>query len=533
MRSVPARLHRKGCRVTLWAPPSRLATPGEQIGVEALAYPASAADVGAHFRLAGHRYPARAALRLITCTARIAAAVALCTQRFTSKASAAHPAAKNRAVAFVGLDEPVPVHGHRDRQPALGPVRLHADGEHHEVVGVGVTTGTLGVHPVQHRSSARRVPGDLRHLGLDEAHLRVFPYPPVEVLEAIDGANVDVVDRRARLFRVLLGDVAALLERRHAADARAVPQVVAVPRAGALDEGDVARFPAVGGAQQLSGAGAQGIHQALELDAGDHVRDLGIGVGMDPGRVVGAPAGRPDDGAGRDVDALLGHVEVDRVVAAGRPGPFRVGGAEDPRVEHEALRVGHEVRQPGALAAVHPEVVVVVETRPHRVAAGAAGGAPFVDVTRRDPQGCRVVAGPAPHLLDLGQGQDPEPRVAPDAPQVDLEAAHRVAQLREVLVELGDTPPDEGLLLDEDDLLAGFRRFQGGADSADSRADYENGLAGGNRVGHVPFSASSIRRIRRWSWWLSGDRAGTPSPPLRPWVAAACAGSRPSAARGA
>lgn len=50
-------------------------------------------------------------------------------------------------------------------------------------------------------------------------------------------------------------------------------------------------------------------------------------------------------------------------------------------------------------------------------------------------------------------------------------------------------------------------------------------LPDGQRV-----SASSNRRTRRWTWCSSSCPAGIPSRPFHPWDAAACAGSRSSAA---
>ena len=81
---------------------------------------------------------------------------------------------------------------------------------------------------------------------------------------------------------------------------------------------------------------------------------------------------------------LFLHVEIDRAVLAGGLGLVRIGRADDGRIEHVALRIGHRVRQVGRLDLAQ----VVVERIRHlgldRLGAVAAGGAVLVDVARRD-----------------------------------------------------------------------------------------------------------------------------------------------------
>ena len=93
-------------------------------------------------------------------------------------------------------------------------------------------------------------------------------------------------------------------------------QVVAVTRPGALDEGDALCLLTVGGAHQLAAGGTARIGHALELDAGDDVGDAVVAIGLDLGRVVGFPAGRPDNSADRHRGFLCLHIEINGAVLA-------------------------------------------------------------------------------------------------------------------------------------------------------------------------------------------------------------------------
>ena len=104
--------------------------------------------------------------------------------------------------------------------------------------------------------------------------------------------------------------------------------------------------------------------------------------------------------------------------------------------------------------------------------------------SRGELDGGDVVAGLAVDLRHLGHRQDGEVRVHLGAPLVDLQPAGRVAQLREVLVELRDAAADVGPLLDEHDLLPGLGGLDGGRETADASADHQDGLVGGYDVRH-------------------------------------------------
>ena len=156
--------------------------------------------------------------------------------------------------------------------------RLHADREHHQVVRVGVAVIALGVHAVQDQVARPCPAAILATLDLMKFTVGIRLHLLVEVLEAVDGADVDVIDGGLAFVAEGFAHVLGLLQRGHAADARAVAQMVLVARTGALDEGDVLRFLAVGRAQDLAAGRAMRIGQALELDAGDHVGEAVVAV---------------------------------------------------------------------------------------------------------------------------------------------------------------------------------------------------------------------------------------------------------------
>jgi len=63
-------------------------------------------------------------------------------------------------------------------------------------------------------------------------------------------------------------------------------------------------------------------------------------------------------------------------------------------------------------------------------------------------------------------------------PQVDPRTAGRVANLRELAVESGGAAAQRRLLLDQDDFLAAFGRFERDRHPADAADDDEDGLVG-------------------------------------------------------
>lgn len=96
------------------------------------------------------------------------------------------------------------------------------------------------------------------------------------------------------------------------------------------------------------------------------------------------------------------------------------------------------------------------------------GDAVVVDVARSELDGRLAAASRIPERGDLGQRQDLEVRLLADAALIDLAAASREAELREVLLQLGDAAAQIGTLLDEDHLLTGLGGREHGGHAADT-----------------------------------------------------------------
>ena len=261
-------------------------------------------------------------------------------------------------------------------------------------------------------------------------------------------------------------------------------QVVFVARPGALDEGDVLRFLAVRGAQQFAAGGAVRIGEALEFQAGDDVIETVITVRLYLRRIVGFPASRPDHRADFQLDRLGRHIEVDGIVFARGFGLLAVRRADDGRVEHVALRIGHRVRQIGGARFGKTVFVRIANLRLHRFGAFAAGGAVLVDVTRRYFEGDGVIAALPAHRNHFGLGQHAHVAVGLEPAQVDFQPAGRVAHLGEIAVHQCGAPAQAGIALGEDHLLAAFGGFQRRRHAADTAADDENSLVCCDRNAH-------------------------------------------------
>src|SRR3990167_6655745 len=179
--------------------------------------------------------------------------------------------------------------------------------------------------------------------------------------------------------------------------------MIAVARTGALNEGDVLRFLAVGRPHQLAAGRTERVQHALELDAGDHVGVTVVAVRLDLVRVVRLPAGGPDHGTDLELDRLFLHAEIDGVVLARALRLLGVRRADDRGVDHVALRIGHGKRQVRRLDFVHVVIERIRNLRAHRCGAFAAGGAVLVHVTRRYFDAGGIVAGLAGNHTYLGQ----------------------------------------------------------------------------------------------------------------------------------
>ncbi len=149
---------------------------------------------------------------------------------------------------LVGLEAPVHVDAARVRRDDAGGQDDQVDGSGSRLVPESTSSASTT------RRAGPSSGVDAGHLALDQVELLVLLARLVEVLQAARGADVDVEDVDLG-FGVLLPDVARLLERSQAADARAVLQVVLVAGAGALHEGhraSGARRPTAGGSARPS-----------------------------------------------------------------------------------------------------------------------------------------------------------------------------------------------------------------------------------------------------------------------------------------
>ena len=104
----------------------------------------------------------------------------------------------------------------------------------------------------------------------------------------------------------------------------------------------------------------------------------------------------------------------------------------------------------------------------------------------------------------LGLGHDAHVGIAPEALQVDFQAAARMAHLRKVAVELGGAATEGRRLLDQHHLLAAFRGLQRRGDAADAPADDEYHAAGCGGNCHIEspgWDAEGIRPILAPAIW--------------------------------
>ena len=210
---TPASLHRKSCSRTSASCLPCCAIFAICAGVEPLADAAARADVGgglhvAHVSPAGRNHALGACARGLTLRcrawwttwiARSAAAVALCTERLTSSGLAAAAGAELAAVRRA-LDEAARI-ARRRRPAACTPLalRFHADRQHDQVVrgrhsGDSPRCRRRAGSGCRSRRPARCAPT----LDLTNVTVGIALHLLVEILEAVDRADVDVVDRRLR-----------------------------------------------------------------------------------------------------------------------------------------------------------------------------------------------------------------------------------------------------------------------------------------------------------------------------------------------
>ena len=157
---------------------------------------------------------------------------------------------------------------------------------------------------------AVRLGRDLAHLALDVIDAVILHSPAVEFVKILAGStDIDVKHGHVGIG-VLVPDQHGVLGGIHTADLGAVglAPVVGAAAAHALDEHDLLWRPAVGQALQVALGGAGGIHNPLQLQGGDDILALIVGVLAIPVQLDGIEAGGHHNGAvgfGDDLVVLI------------------------------------------------------------------------------------------------------------------------------------------------------------------------------------------------------------------------------------
>ena len=177
--------------------------------------------------------------------------------------------------------EVVGVHGgrqHGGQRPGRG-VRLHGRSQNHHVrlnMELAVFQQVRGLH-----QELAPLGDHLPHLALDVVDAILLHRPAVELVESLAWRpDVDVKHIHFGV-RVLFPAEHGVLGGVHAADFGAIglaPAVSVTPGTHALDEYQGMGMLSVGGAQEGPACGTGGIHQPLQLQGGDHIGALAIGV---------------------------------------------------------------------------------------------------------------------------------------------------------------------------------------------------------------------------------------------------------------
>ena len=282
----------------------------------------------------------------------------------------------------------------------------------------------------------------------------------------------------------------------HAADLGAVGNpLFAGTGTDALDEDDLLRLLAVGGADDLAAGGAAGRGEALEGHAIDDVGDGAVAefaVAFDgrAGRlgadVVEVEAGGDDDGADRFGDEFVLLGVVDRAGAAdlladAAFAAFEVGAvvAIDDRDIGDRLGEGDVDGGTGAEVAVEAVGDLFLRTLAHADAAAGAFG--LDDRTRLLTDGDGEVADIAFDPLDFAVGQKTDLRMVGDIDHLRSHDALRTVEGGKGLGELGHVAADGGITLDQEDFVAAVGDIEGGLNAGDAATDDQGAL--GHRHG--------------------------------------------------
>ncbi len=364
--------------------------------------------------------------------------------------------------------------------------RLHGGGQHHHVRLDLHGLPQQRVRPLHHQVAVQRVdPGDpAAHIG------GVVPLhdPLHELLVALAvRPDVHVEDVGLGVGHLLFQEQ-GVLGRVHAADLGAVRVTVhRVPRPHAGDEDHRLGLPPVGRPEDLPTRRPRGVHQPLELQAGDDVRELPPAVLPQLRLIPGVESrGHHDgpEGLGEDLVLLLeldGPRRAELLADPAAPLLDVVGAVlpvDDRHVRHR-LRKGHidglPLAQPGLEFGRHFDRALLV-------ADPAAGALLHVHAAGAPPDLDLEVADEAGDLLDLRVGEDADAGIGAALDHLGREDAGGAIQRGEGLVVLGHPAPDGGGALDQGHLVAGLRDVQSRLDPGDPPAHHQ-GLLGNRNLG--------------------------------------------------
>ena len=238
--------------------------------------------------------------------------------------------------------------------------------------------------------------------------------------------------------------------------------MVLVTRARALHKGHGVGGPAVRKTDDAAARGAESRSQTLHLHVGNAVFHRTRAQIGQTGHVIGLPARGHHDGAHVQLNLVLFFRKIKKFIARH---PRRVGLGQGGGVQHIAAGEGegHGFIQALALGKAQIEFAGSFafqaggqQAEVHIVGRGAARA-------QADPHA--VVALAAREPRDFGHGQAFDARVFPDALELDFQAAGGGTEFGEIFVELSHAAAEPGRLFDDIDVVAQFRRFNGGCEA--------------------------------------------------------------------
>jgi len=324
---------------------------------------------------------------------------------------------------------------------------------------------------------------DLRRPAPDElrpCRLRAIP----ETVETF-AVGADVHVQHGHIGDAVIESLVGVLDGVHAAEARAVTVMAAIPRADAQDEEDLVRVRAVGGPHDLAARRAGGIDEPLKLHRGHDIGRGAVAVFLQRARIEHVVAHGHDDRADLAGKPLLSRHEiinglrgtghraavagqvVGRIVEAGihinEIGPRR--GLGDGRIDRLARR--------------HAGIVFVGEHLRTDEGTFAAAGAGAGDITRALSHRHAEIARLTLHALHFRQRENLDVGMEIHLRHLGRFDADGTVERREVLVEHRHHPADGGLAFDKHHLRARLRQIQRRLNPRDPPADDHYGIAHG------------------------------------------------------